>query len=81
MVHLESPAIGKTIMELEIPKQALIVMIQRHDGTTINPSGATELMPGDRLLVIAETINVIRELKRIIGAKTEERKPKKRRFR
>ena len=66
LVRESTTAAGKSIMELGLPKQALIVMIQR-GGDNITPNGSTVLMSGDRLLVVAETIEVIKELKNIIG--------------
>jgi potassium/hydrogen antiporter len=47
-----SSAIGKRIMDLPLPRSALIVLISRGDDF-IAPRGATVLRPGDRLLVLA----------------------------
>lgn len=65
-VKKSTASVGKTIMELGLPKQALIVMIQR-DGVNITPNGSTILLSGDKLLVVAENRKVITELKNIIG--------------
>jgi cell volume regulation protein A len=48
-----SSAIGKAVMNLELPKKALIVLIHR-DGKYITASGDTEIMPQDHLLVMAD---------------------------
>ena len=66
LVKESTATVGKSIMELGLPKQALIVMIQR-GGTNITPNGSTILFPGDKLLVVAESMSVINELKKIIG--------------
>jgi len=44
---------GKSIVQLNFPKTALISMIQR-EGKYITPNGATILEPGDKLLVLSE---------------------------
>jgi potassium/hydrogen antiporter len=49
----DNEAIGKRIVELNFPKTAIIAMIQRN-GRYIIPSGSTELMPKDVLIVLAE---------------------------
>ena len=48
-----SPVVGKSIMELSLPKGALIVLITREDDTIV-PDGGTVLEPGDTLLVLAD---------------------------
>ncbi|HEY3405119.1 MAG TPA: potassium/proton antiporter [Ohtaekwangia sp.] len=47
-----SPAIGKAIVEMNLPKSALIVLIHRHD-KYITPSGDTVIEGKDHLLVMA----------------------------
>jgi potassium/hydrogen antiporter len=49
----DNEAIGKRVVELNFPKTAIIAMIQRN-GRYIIPSGSTELMPKDVLIVLAE---------------------------
>jgi cell volume regulation protein A len=56
-----SPAIGKAVMELDLPKSALIVLIHR-EGKYITANGATPIEPKDHLLIMAdskETVNKI----------------------
>jgi cell volume regulation protein A len=48
-----SPAVGKLVMKLDLPKTALIVLIHR-DGKYITASGDTEIRPRDHLLVMAD---------------------------
>ena len=58
LVELDIPAgstaIGKAVMELALPKKALIVLIHR-DGKYITASGDTEIMPNDHMLVMADS--------------------------
>jgi cell volume regulation protein A len=53
-----SPAVGKAVMNLNLPKKALIVLIHR-DGKYITASGDTEIMPQDHLLVMAENKDTV----------------------
>ena len=46
--------VDHAIMELELPKTALIVMIERDD-KYFTPNGSTVIEPGDRLTVLADT--------------------------
>jgi cell volume regulation protein A len=48
-----SNAIGKQLVDLRLPKTALISFIQR-DSQFITPNGATRLKPNDKLYVISE---------------------------
>lgn len=56
MIEVEIPynskAVGKTIVELNFPKTSLIAMIKR-EGHYITPNGATQIKPGDNMLIIA----------------------------
>ncbi len=47
------PATGKPIIELNLPKEVLIVLIQRQ-GNIIIPKGSTHLHANDTMLVLAE---------------------------
>ena len=52
-----SIAVGKTIVDLKLPKEALVVLVQRPKGRkkeTIVPKGGTELIAGDILVMVAE---------------------------
>lgn len=53
----DSPVVGKAIVELKLPKKALIVMINRN-GKYITPGGDTILQSGDHLLLMAATKEV-----------------------
>ena len=54
-----NPSIGKQIVQLEFPKTALIVMIQRNE-KFISPTGSTVLQPLDKLYVLAEESEVLK---------------------
>jgi cell volume regulation protein A len=58
-----SPAAGKQIVELHLPKSCLIVLLSRGDNAIV-PRGATALQPGDTLLILAakSDLNTIRDL-------------------
>lgn len=49
----DSTAVGKPIVDLEFPKSALIVLIDRA-GRFVTPNGATVLEEGDKLMVMTE---------------------------
>ena len=53
-VPRSSQALGKSLLELKLPNDVLIVLIQRA-GDVIVPRGATHLLEGDMLLILAET--------------------------
>src|SRR6478609_761505 len=53
-IPINSPAINKTIMQLGLPKTALIVLIHR-DGKYLTANGDTILQGGDHLLIMADT--------------------------
>lgn len=47
-----SPAIGKQIVELRLPKSALVVLVGRNDDFIV-PGGSTILQAGDTMLVLS----------------------------
>ncbi|MDG5799274.1 potassium/proton antiporter [Marinilabiliaceae bacterium ANBcel2] len=59
-ITLESPAVNRKIVDLGIPKTALIVMINRH-GNYITPNGNTVIEKGDRLMILAENHDCLKE--------------------
>jgi len=65
LVELDIPpgstAIGKAVMQLGLPKTALIVLIHR-DKKYITASGDTEIMPSDHLLVMADTTETVKRV-------------------
>lgn len=63
VVAPDSPAAGKQIIQLKLPKGVLVAMIQRH-GEYLVPDGGTEFQPGDVVLVLGEkdSLNIVRRL-------------------
>ncbi len=51
IVPYESSAIGKSLVELGLPSDSLVVLISRNDNYLV-PSGGTQLEAGDTLLVL-----------------------------
>lgn len=56
-VPSQSPAIGKLILELHLPEQALVILLGRN-GEKIIPSGRTEIRAGDHLLVLGNAEDI-----------------------
>ena len=56
---------GKTLMEMPLPSDSVVVSITR-DGTLIIPRGNVRLMGGDKMIVIAKD-TVIHELSQALG--------------
>lgn len=52
-----SPAVGKRVVDLELPRSALLVLIRRGDEVLV-PRGATAIEDGDVVVVIAEKEDV-----------------------
>ncbi len=57
----ESPVVGKEIVQLKLPKSTIISMIRRN-GKYITPHGATVLEPNDKLFVLAENKQALKEV-------------------
>jgi cell volume regulation protein A len=49
----DSPAAGKRIVELGLPKEALVLLIDRGD-EVVTPRGSTHIEAGDTMLVLAD---------------------------
>jgi cell volume regulation protein A len=54
MVEPDFRCVNQTIVDLELPKTALIVMIERED-KYFTPNGSTVIEPGDRLTILADS--------------------------
>lgn len=48
----ESPAVGRSLIELQLPRESILVAVER-DGRTLFPHGSTELRVGDRVVAFA----------------------------
>src|SRR4030095_12547045 len=66
MIPPQSKVIGKPIVRLGFPKAAMIVLLSR-DGKYLQPNGATTLQEGDKLLILANTKDVLDEVKGKLG--------------
>ncbi len=60
-----SPVVGRRIIELNLPQELLIVLISRGEEFIV-PSGATEIVAGDTLLVLGDK-GAISEVKARVG--------------
>jgi cell volume regulation protein A len=62
-VSAKSPAVGRQIVDLHLPKSVLIVLLTRGD-SYLTPRGATILQEGDDLLVLSDrqSLPVIQDL-------------------
>lgn len=63
VIPAESPLVGRTLLDLALPRGVLVVQIQRGDAPII-PNGSTELQDGDHLLVLVtpETVPALEAL-------------------
>ncbi|MCC6858321.1 MAG: potassium/proton antiporter [Bryobacterales bacterium] len=61
-----SPAAGKRVLDLELPRNTLLLLVDR-GGTYIIPRGGTAITAGDRVLVLT-TKDRIQEVERALGA-------------
>jgi potassium/hydrogen antiporter len=61
-----SPAVGRPIVKLKIPKSALIVLLVR-DGKYIQPNGSTILEENDKLLLLANNKTALHEIYQVLG--------------
>ncbi|MFC3832009.1 MULTISPECIES: potassium/proton antiporter [Deinococcus] len=61
-VRAGSAAAGQRIVDLRLPPEALLILVHRA-GEFLIPKGATQLIPGDSVLVLAdgEALEVVRE--------------------
>lgn len=61
-----SKAVGKPIVKLKLPQSVLIVLLER-EGKYIQPTGATVLEEDDKLLVLANSKEVLNEVYNALG--------------
>jgi len=62
---------GKSVVELGIPPNALIVLINR-DGKFITPNGSTVIQAGDKLLVMTNNVVDLEQVNSCLGIKSLE---------
>ncbi|WP_162055285.1 potassium/proton antiporter [Pontibacter pamirensis] len=67
-LHLpgSSSAVGKPLVDLQLPKTSLIVLIDR-GGKFVTPNGATELAAGDKLMVMVDQDEALQEVNQVLG--------------
>jgi cell volume regulation protein A len=61
-----SPANGRKIVDLNFPKTSLIVLINRNN-RFITPNGSTELVSGDKLMIMMNSEQEEQKIKEILG--------------
>lgn len=61
VVPQESIAAGKKIVEIGFPKNSLVVLISR-DKRYLTPRGDTEILPGDKLMIMADDKHELKEV-------------------
>ncbi|NLJ81940.1 MAG: potassium/proton antiporter [Bacteroidales bacterium] len=71
-VNEEMLKYGHRIMDIPFPDKTLVVMLKRNNTYTI-PNGQTELITGDKLLVITDDQEALKETYRSLGIKKEQR--------
>jgi len=61
-----SPAAGLRVLDLNLPEEVLVVLVSR-EGGFVMPQGATVLLAGDRVLVLADAVALRRAEKILTG--------------
>jgi len=67
----DSSVAGKSIIELKIPRNTLIAIIER-EGKFITPNGATKVAGNDKLLLVSENVEGLAEAHRMLDLDFEE---------
>lgn len=62
----DSPVIGKTLTQIQLPKTSLIVMINRNE-SYFSPNGNTVIEPNDRLMILAQDAKELQIVLEILG--------------
>lgn len=65
-VHQESRAVGKAVLELQLPRNSMIVLIHRQ-GKYITASGDTTIEVGDHLLIMADNKECVDQIHHAFG--------------
>lgn len=66
VLERSDPCVAKKIVELEFPQSAIIAMIKRNE-KFLTPNGSTELMAGDKLIILAEKEDSLKEVFESLG--------------
>lgn len=59
-VHPDALKNGRRLVDIELPESTLVVMVRRGDNYFV-PKGQTQLLEGDKLLILADTEAAIKE--------------------
>ena len=65
-IHEDSPAAGKRLLEIKLPKEGIVGCILRGD-TTLIPKGDTHILAGDILIVITGNGNELNMIHALTG--------------
>lgn len=65
-ISSENAVIGKKILELGFPREAIIAMLKRGE-QYLTPNGNTEIQTGDQLLILAENETVLSEVYQVLN--------------
>lgn len=66
LITQETLSYGKNLIEMPLPDKTLVVMVKRGEQYFV-PTGQTELLAGDKLLVISDNEDALRETYQNIG--------------
>jgi trk system potassium uptake protein TrkA len=66
IVEADFPVVNKRIMDMELPKNVIIGSIIR-DGKMIIPNGSTEILSGDKLIIISSKEEQLKVIETIGG--------------
>jgi len=69
-IHAGSAAAGRRILELGLPRGALVVLLNR-DGQSLVPEGSTLVHAGDTLLVLADNADLARVRVQVEGRRAD----------
>lgn len=65
-IRSNSPVAGRHVVDLKLPKAALIVLIHR-DGKYLTANGETIIEPNDHLLVMADNKETVEKVRQVFG--------------
>ncbi|MCH7403519.1 potassium/proton antiporter [Belliella kenyensis] len=68
VISEENEIVGKKILEIGFPKNAIIAMLRR-EGEYITPKGTTEIMAWDQLLILSENKEALQKVHEVLGVK------------
>ena len=66
-VQSEAPSVGRSVRELQLPEQVVLVSIDRA-GQTVVPRGGTVITPGDKIVMFADAQALPQALITLVGS-------------